>query len=68
MIAKEFNDLGRVVKKRYDVPKSPYQRVMEDSSIDARYKLVLASEHSKLNRLDLLEERNKLLLKFSKIR
>lgn len=68
LIAKEFNDLGRVVKKRYDVPKSPYQRVMEDSSIDARYKLVLASEHSKLNRLDLLEERNKLLLKFSKIR
>jgi len=64
---KEFNDLGRVIKKKYDSPKSPYQRVMEEKDIDIQFKMSLASKHSKLNRLELLEERDKLLRKLTRL-
>jgi len=64
---KLFNHLGKTVKRIYEEPKTPYQRVMEDKEIDVKYKIGLASLHAKLNRLELLEERTKLLDKLNKV-
>lgn len=64
---KEFNTLGKTVKRIYPEAKTPYQRVMEDKNIDIHYKVSLAQLHSQLNRLELIEKRDRLLLKLTKV-
>ena len=48
--------IGSKVVKRYDEPKSPYQRLLESSSIDRRVKQRLRVEYDKLNPAQLKRE------------
>jgi hypothetical protein len=47
---------GAKVKKRYDTPKTPYQRVLEDPSVEAAVKCKLRVQMRKLNPVELKRE------------
>lgn len=53
--------LGSKVKRIYDKPKTPYQRVLEHPNIDENTKLKLKSKYLTLNPAALLREINKLV-------
>jgi hypothetical protein len=56
MVLVEKQRLGAQVKKRYDVPKTPYQRVLEASEIDAYTKERLRQLYDTLNPAELLRQ------------
>lgn len=51
------------VIKRYDKPKTPYQRVLESSEVSASYKRILKERYSKLNPFRLRKAMEKKLAK-----
>lgn len=61
LISKEYDELGKLTRKEYDLPQSAYKRVMADPDIPARKKLLLCQEHKQLNRVQLKTERDNLL-------
>lgn len=63
LLAKQYNELGKLVNKTYSGAQTPYQRTMSDNQISLKNKLDLCSEHKKLNRVKLKKLRDKLLLK-----
>lgn len=56
MVLVEKQRLGAQVKKRYDVPKTPYQRVLEAPEIDAATKVRLRQLYDTLNPAELLRQ------------
>ncbi len=59
--SKEYDELGKATKKIYEKPATAYERVMSDKEIDLSVKIKLASIHNKLDRVELKQERDKLL-------
>ena len=56
MVLVDKQRLGARVKKRYDVPKTPYQRVLEAPEIDAAIKMRLRQLYDTLNPAELLRQ------------
>ena len=56
--------IGARIKKTYDVPKTPYQRVMDNPDISSAYKDVLKSRFESINPFTLREELEKKLKHF----
>jgi len=56
MVLVDKQRLGARVKKRYDVPKTPYQRVLEAPEIDAAIKVRLRQLYDTLNPAELLRQ------------
>jgi len=56
MVLVDKQRLGAQVKKRYDVPKTPYQRVLEAPEIDAAIKMRLRQLYDTLNPAELLRQ------------
>lgn len=57
---------GSRVKKRYDQPKTPYQRILEDPEVDEVIKRKLRRKYKKLNPAQLMREINSLQRKLFK--
>jgi len=57
---------GSRVKKRYDEPKTPYQRLMENQEVDELTKRKLRRKYKKLNPAQLMREINSLQRKLFK--
>jgi len=58
--------IGSKVKRIYDKPKTPYQRVLEHKAIDEDTKITLRSKYQTLNPAALLREINKLSIELLK--
>lgn len=57
---------GSRVKKRYDQPKTPYRRLLEDPEVDELAKRKLRRQYSKLNPAQLMREINSIQRKLFK--
>ena len=58
LIRKIYNDDGKLRKKIYDSPKTPYERVLADKMISEEIKRKLELVHQRLNPLKLKEKRD----------
>lgn len=58
--------VGAKIKKKYDVPKTPYHRLLADSSVSEENKTKLKEQYEKLNPFKLVELREALLADFYK--
>ncbi len=56
--------VGARIKKTYDTPKTPYQRLLEEPTVTDEQKRKLRETYATLNYFDLLAEREKLLAHF----
>jgi hypothetical protein len=56
--------VGAKIKKTYDTPKTPYQRVLDEPSVPEENKRKLREIYITLNYYDLLSEREELLARF----
>lgn len=63
----EKTRVGSRVKKKYDKPRTPYQRVLDSSHVGEERKEVLTKEHLKLNPAELKRQITKLQDKLRKI-
>jgi hypothetical protein len=59
---------GAKIKKTYDEPKTPYQRLLDDPSVSDDQKNKLRETYSSLNYFDLVNEREALLARFEQIK
>lgn len=66
--SKEYDELGKLVKRKYSPAKTAYQRVMEDKEIPQEVKLGLWYQHKSLSRVKLKKQRDKLLKKLFNFR
>lgn len=66
MKLKEKIRVGSKVKKRYDQPRTPYQRVLESPLVDKEHKKKLNQEYSKLNPAELRRQISSLQIKLRK--
>lgn len=55
---------GPKIKKTYDKPKTPYQRLLEEPSVSDEQKKKLQETYASLNYFDLLKEKEELLARF----
>lgn len=60
--------VGAKIKKKYDKPKTPYQRLLEDLSVTEEQKQKLRNTYSQLNYFDLVEQREELLSRFEALK
>jgi hypothetical protein len=60
--------IGAKIKKTYDGPKTPYQRLLEDPTIAEEQKQKLRETYAKLNYFDLQAQREELLAHFEKVK
>ena len=67
LVEKEYNENGKLLRKIYDKAKTPYTRVLEDSTVSSNKKQILIDRKPRLNRLELIRERNKLLRKLKSL-
>ena len=63
----EKTRVGSRVKKKYDRPRTPYQKVLDSSHVEEGRKEALAKEHLKLNPAELKRQITKLQDKLRKI-
>jgi hypothetical protein len=63
----EKTRIGSRVRKRYDKPKTPYQRVLESEYVEKQNKEVLSKEYAKLNPAELKRQMTGLQLKLRKL-
>jgi hypothetical protein len=59
--------LGIKVKKRYDQPRTPYQRVLESPLVEKEHKKKLNQEYAKLNPAELRRQISSLQIKLRKL-
>lgn len=59
--------VGSKVKKRYDQPRTPYQRVLESPLVEKEYKKKLNQEYAKLNPAELRRQISSLQIKLRKL-
>ncbi|MGB7292609.1 MAG: transposase [Thermodesulfobacteriota bacterium] len=67
MKLKEKIRVGSKVKKRYDQPRTPYQRVLESPLVEKEHKKKLNQEYSKLNPAELRRQISSLQIKLRKL-
>lgn len=67
MKLKEKIRVGSKVKKRYDQPRTPYQRVLEAPLVEKENKRKLNQEYAKLNPAELRRQINTLQIKLRKL-
>ncbi len=67
MKMREKTRVGSRVKKKYDRPRTPYQRVLDSSHVEEGRKEVIKREHVKLNPAELKRQITKLQDKLRKI-
>jgi hypothetical protein len=60
--------VGAKIKKTYDEPKTPYQRLLEDPHVTDEQKRKLRETYATLNYFDLLREREELLARFEDLK
>ena len=60
--------VGAKVKKTYDKPKTPYQRLLEDPTLPDENKRKLREKYATLNYFDLMDEREDLLARFEALK
>jgi hypothetical protein len=60
LIEKVKDDQGRVVRRKYDKAKTPYQRLLEAEDIDPKTKERVRKIYAKLNLVELRKESNKI--------
>ncbi len=60
--------VGAKIKKKYDKPKTPYQRLLEDPSVSEEQKEKLRTTYARLNYFDLVEQREELLACFEALK
>ncbi len=56
--------VGAKIRKKYDQPKTPYQRLLEDPTLPDENKRKLRETYATLNYFDLVAEREALLARF----
>lgn len=59
--------IGSKIKKKYDKPKTPYQRVLESGALTIKQKEILINIKSKINPFKLQKELNEKLKEFYRI-
>jgi hypothetical protein len=67
MKLKEKIRVGSKVKKRYDRPRTPYQRVLESPLVEKEHKRRLNQEYAKLNPAELRRQISSLQIKLRKL-
>ena len=60
--------VGSKIKKTYDTPKTPYQRVLEEPSVPEANKQKLRETYARLDYFDLQAEREALLARFERLK
>lgn len=60
--------VGAKVKKTYDTPKTPYQRLLEDEHVTDAQKKKLRETYATLNYFDLQAEKEELLARFEQLK
>jgi len=60
---KVYNNKGKLIKRVWDKPLTPYQRILLDTTVSLNKKSKFIQLHSKLNLVELIGKRNKLLKK-----
>lgn len=60
--------IGAKIKKTYDEPKTPYQRLLEDPHITEEQKNKLRQTYATLNYFDLVAQREELLARFENLK
>lgn len=60
--------VGARIKKTYDTPKTPYQRLLEDSHVSDAQKKKLQETYATLNYFDLQAQREELLASFEQLK
>jgi hypothetical protein len=60
--------VGGKVRKTYDKPKTPYERLLEDPTFPEERKQKLREKYESLNYFDLLREREELLAHFEQLK
>lgn len=58
---KEYNQMGKLLRKTYDNAQTPYQRLLNEKTVSTKTKLAQILLHKKLDRLQLKHERDRLL-------
>jgi hypothetical protein len=59
--------VGSKVKKRYDQPRTPYQRVLESPMVEKEHKKKLSQDYAKLNPAELRRQISSLQIKLRKL-
>ena len=59
---------GAKIKKKYDTPKTPYQRLLEDPDVTDAQKKKLRETYATLNYFDLQAEKEELLARFEQLK
>jgi hypothetical protein len=65
--SKVKNDKGKTIKKEYEKPKTPYQRLLESDTVSEKTKSQLKETYESLNMVKLREEINVLVDKLYSI-
>lgn len=60
--------VGAKIKKKYDTPKTPYQRLLEDPHVSDEQKKKLRETYATLNYFDLQAQREELLARFEELK
>ena len=60
--------VGSKIKKTYDTPKTPYQRLLEEPSVTEEQKNKLRETYETLNYFDLQNEREELIARFEALK
>jgi hypothetical protein len=63
----EKNRVGSRYKRKYDTPKSPYQRLMESSDLSAKQKSDLEREYQKYNPIELKRTLSRKVNEFNRL-
>ena len=66
LIKKLLDKNGKVIKKEYDKPKTPYKRIIEDKTVDRKVKTILKIIYDKLDMVELRREIDFLITKLKK--
>lgn len=67
LVEKEYNELGKLVKKTYSKPKTAFERAIQEPSISQERKEKLKKQHEGLNRVKLKRKRDKLIRKLQSV-
>lgn len=59
--------VGAKIRKKYDTPKTPYQRLLESSDISDKIKIILKKQRTQLNPFKLKRDLDKALSQFQKL-
>lgn len=68
LLRKEVNELGKVVRRKHDKAKTPYQRMIDQPNLSKEIKAKLKSLYDSLSLIELRDLSNEIRQKFYKLR